>query len=70
LLQVLFAIIALTTTIYQASHRSKVPNFEFFNMIPNADNFTHNFMTWNAGINGAVPFISGRMEIGMTDPAI
>src|SRR5678809_943053 len=70
LLQSFFAVIAFTATIHKTADTGMVSYFEFFYMAAHGGNTAHNFMTGNNGIHGHAPFITGKMQVTMTNTTV
>jgi hypothetical protein len=61
LFEVFFAIITIAAAINQATHRGMITYLEFFYMGAYANHSANDFMSGYTGVNGPMPFISGRM---------
>src|SRR5690606_293691 len=64
------ALFALPATVHHTAYRSKVTHLKPAHIITHLCDPADNLMSRHIGINGAVPFITGSMQIRMAHPAV
>src|ERR1700687_6072138 len=68
LLQIFFAAWTGPACIHQATDRGQIAFFELLYLAPHLDHTSDNLVTGHARVNRPAQFVSGKMDVGMTDP--
>src|SRR6266849_2032293 len=69
LLQSFFAAWTAPARIHHATDRGQIALLELLPLAPHLAHASDDLMTGHARVNGAAPFVSGDMQVRVTDPA-